>query len=206
MKADLKDLCKTLHDMANDAEESVSLLQTSFIYFSLTPLNDCRRKMEELKKSEPALTRELAELARGNPDVKPYLSVPVHLVRIGESMEKLADCVEKMVREQILFSDRAIEEITFLLQRLMELLRPTADIILARNAILAKYVTESRAGVVRRALEYSTLHEERLIEGVCIPFASSLYIRMLDEIKNIAWHAKEIAEKLTAGVAAEVRT
>ena len=44
--------------------------------------------------------------------------------------------------------------------------------------------------------EYATLHEERLIEGLCLPVASSLYINMLDSIKNIAWHAKEIATKL----------
>ncbi len=109
-----------------------------------------------------------------------------------------------MVKEKVLFSDRAIEEVTYLLQRLTDILRPTSDIILARNAILGKYVNESEAGVVKRALEYATLHEERLIEGLCIPFASLLYINMLDEIKNIAWHAKEIATKLASDTAVEV--
>jgi Na+/phosphate symporter len=143
-------------------------------------------------------------MARDNADLKPYVSVPVHLLRIGESVEKLAGCIEIMVREQVLFSDRAIEEINYLFQRLADILRPTADIILARNAILAQYVGESETGVVKRALEYATQHEERLIEGLCLPYASSLYIRMLDEIKNIAWHAKEIAARLAAGLAVEV--
>jgi Na+/phosphate symporter len=204
MKTEIKDLFRTLHEMGNDAEECVSSLQTSFIYCSLQTLNDCKKKIHVFKDVEPRLTREIAELARDTSDVKPYVSVPVHLMRIGESTEKLAGCIERMIREQILFSDRAIEEITYLLQRLMDILRPMSDIILARNAILAKYVNESETGVVKRALEYATLHEERLIEGVCIPFASSLYVRMLDEIKNIAWHAKEIATKLTAGTAVEV--
>ncbi len=47
-------------------------------------------------------------------------------------------------------------------------------------------------------------HSLRLIEGLCIPFASSLYINMLDEIKNIGWHAREIATKLTAEMGGEV--
>jgi hypothetical protein len=51
-------------------------------------------------------------------------------------------------------------------------------------------------GVIRRAIEYATLHEERLIEGSCLPVASAIYIYMLDIIKSIAWHAKEIALKL----------
>lgn len=205
MRTEIKDLCRTLHEMGNDAEDCVCLLQTSFIYSSLQTLADCREKALTFREKEPQLTREAAELARQKEDMRPYVSVPVHLMRIGESTEKLAGCIERMVREQVLFSDRAIEEITYLLQRLMDILRPMSDIILARNAIMAKYVNESEAGVVKRALEYATLHEERLIEGLCIPFASSLYIRMLDEIKNIAWHTKEIATKLTSGMAVEVR-
>lgn len=198
MKTAVKDIVKDLHDRANDVEDCVSLLQTSFIYNSLQPLNECRRRIAGFAKDGPELIREVAGLARENPDLKPYVSVPVHLSRIGESIVKLADCIERMIREHVLFSDRAIEEITFLLQRLIDLMRPTADIILARNAILGKYVAESETGIVKRALEYATLHEERLIEGLCIPYASSLYINMLDEIKNVAWHAKEIATKLTA--------
>ncbi len=204
MKSEIKDLFRALHELGNEAEDCVSLLQTSFIYGSLQTLHDCRKKIPAFREKEPQLTREIAELAREKTDIKPYVSVPVHLMRIGESVEKLAGCVESMVKDHVLFSDRAIEEITFLFQRLMDILRPMSDIILARNAIMAKYVDESEAGIVRRAMEYATLHEERLIEGVCLPFASSLYIRMLDEIKNIAWHSKEIAGKLTAGMPVEV--
>jgi Na+/phosphate symporter len=204
MRTEIKDIIKTLHEMGNDAEDCVCLLQTSFIYHSLQTLHDCKNKSQIFKEREPRLTREIAEMARDNADLKPYVSVPVHLLRIGESVEKLAGCIEIMVREQVLFSDRAIEEINYLFQRLADILRPTADIILARNAILAQYVGESETGVVKRALEYATQHEERLIEGLCLPYASSLYIRMLDEIKNIAWHAKEIAARLAAGLAVEV--
>lgn len=198
MKGTTKDMLKTLHELGNDAEDCISLLQTAFIYNSSKMLHDCREKVGNIKRMEPRLTKELTELVRDNPDIKPYLSVPVHLLRIGENIEKLTEQIERKVRENILCSDRAIEEITFLLQRLMDLLRPASDIILARNAILGIYVQESEAGVVRRAIEYATLHEDRLIEGVCLPVASSLFINMLDAIKNIAWHAKEIAAKLTA--------
>ncbi len=204
MKPRVKEIIKTLHEAGNDAEDCLSLLQTSFLYHSLQHLHECRKKIHYFRDIEPQLTREIAELAREHTDAKPYVSVPVHLARIGECTEKLGGCIEKMVKERVLFSDRAIEEVTYLLQRLMDILRPMSDILLARNVILAKYVNESEAGVVRRALEYATLHEERLIEGLCIPFASSLYINMLDEIKNIGWHAKEIATKLTADMAVEV--
>ncbi len=204
MKARLKEIVKTLHEACDDVEDCLSLLQTSFLYHSLQHLHECRKKIDHFRELEPQLTREMAELARDHADAKPYVSIPGHLVRVGECTEKLGDCIERMVKERVLFSDRAIEEVTYLLQRLMDIMRPLADIILARNTILAKYVNESETGVVRKALEYATLHEERLIEGLCVPFASSLYINMLDEIKNIGWHAKEIATKLTSEIPVEV--
>ncbi len=196
MKEAIKDALKTLHEMGNNAEDCISSLQTAFIYNNPKPLNDCKLKIEGIKKKEPQLTKTVAELVRDNPDMKQYVSVPVHLLRIGENIEKLAELIDRKARENILFSDRALTEITFLLQRLIDILRPTSDIILARNTILTRYVQESEAGVIRRAIEYATFHEERLIEGLCLPVASSLYISMLDAVKGIAWHAKQIAIKL----------
>lgn len=196
-KKTVKEILMNLHQLAIGADDCISMLQTAFIYNSSTVLRDCQPKVERIKKLEPQLTRELAELARDNPDLKPYVSVPVHLLRIGEGVTILSEQMEKKIRESILCSPSAIDELTFLSQRLMEMLRPTADMILVRNEILSKYVQESALGVERRATEYATRHEERLIEGLCLPPASALYITVLDAVKSIAWHTKEIARKLS---------
>jgi Na+/phosphate symporter len=185
-----------MHEMGRDVEDCILLLQNAFINNSSMPLQECRLKIEGMKKTEPRLTGTITELTRDNPALRPYISVPVHLLRIAENIEKLADLMDRKIREDILFSDRAMTEITFLLQRLGDMLRPMSDIMLARNIILSRYIQESEAGVIRRAIEYATFHEERLIEGLCLPVASSLYIGMLDAIKGIAWHAKEIATRL----------
>ena len=196
VKETVKEVLIDLHQLVKGVEECISMVQTAFIYDSSAILHDCRPRFERIRQLEPRLTRELTELARDNPDLKPYVSVPVHLLRIGESVKTLSEQTEKKVRENILCSASAIDELTFLFQRLMEMLRPTADMILVRNEILSKYVQESELGVERRATEYATRHEERLIEGVCLPLASALYITVLDAVKSIAWHTKEIARKL----------
>jgi hypothetical protein len=46
------------------------------------------------------------------------------------------------------------------------------------------------------ANEYALFHEQRLIEGVWKPRASSLYLAMFDDLKWIEWHAWQIGEKL----------
>jgi len=198
MEKKITDALKTLHELGNIAEDCISSLQVAFIYNSTQILKDCRTQIKNFIKAGYPLTNIIVELAKDNPDLKPYVSVPGHLLRIGENIDKLTELIDKKVKENILFSDKASTEITFLLQRLVDILRTTADMILARNIFLSNYIQESEAGVIKRAIEYATLHEERLIEGLCLPVASSLYISMLDAIKSIAWNSKEIAAKLTA--------
>lgn len=196
MNKEASELLNTMYNMANNAEKCISLLQNAFIYNSSKPLKDCCGMVEAIKRAVPELTKKTVELAKDNLELTPYVSVPEHLLRINENIEKLAGSIEKKIKHGILFSDRAVTETTFILQRLLDILRPTSEIILTKNSFLNRYVQESQMGIVRKATEFATAHEERLIQGLCNSQASSIYINMLDVIKNIAWHAKEIAARV----------
>lgn len=196
IKKGIKDELMSMHDVVYQAEDCISLLQNGFIYNTTLFLKDCRAKAMAMKKECARLGEKVIEGFNENPDVKPYLSIPGHLSSIGENTGKLSELIEQKIRENILFSDKAVRETIFLLQRLVEILRTTSDIILARNTFLSMYIQESQVGVGKMAGEYATLHEERLVKGVCLPAASALYINMLENIKSIAWHSKEIAVKL----------
>lgn len=196
LKKDVKDALMSLHDMVIDTAECLEQLQTSFICDSSVHVRECRKRLEGLGDAALKTSRKITELADEDPGLKLYISIPHHLTVIRENVEKLMDLVERKIKEGILFSQKAVDETTFLIQRLIELLKPVSDIILARNAILINYVKESERDISSKALEYATLHEERLIGGVCQPVASSVYLSMLDAIKAIAWHAKQIAMKL----------
>ena len=196
MRGDSKAVLKTLHDSAGEIEDCITMLQTAFNYHNVKPLGECSVKIEGAIKREPQLTKLISSFVRDNPDMKPYIAVPGHLLRIAENVGKLAEIIERKVKGGILFSERAVIEINFLIQRLVDIIRPTSDVILARNHYLSQYVQESESNLERLAIEYTSSHEERLVEGLCLPVSSSLYIGMLDAIKGIAWHAKEIATKL----------
>ncbi len=196
MKEETKDILKTMHDMVEEFEESISSLQTAFIYNNVAPLTGIQERIKEFKNLALSLTERVVGIARDNPYMRHYVNIPSSLLRITENIERISELITAKIRENTLFSDRAITEITFLLQRLTDIVRPTSDIILAPNSILGNYIRESEAGIVRRATDYATQHEERLIEGLCLPKASALYINILDCIKNIAWHCKEIANRL----------
>ncbi len=197
MREEIRELLKELHEMGSEAASCITLLQGSFISNAPKPLKDCREKAELLEQRGAALTQKAAEAAKEIPEMKEYLTVPVHLQRIAEDLGKLAVLMEKKAKDNILFSDRAITEIGFLLQRLLDVIKPASELILDKNTLQSRYVQESETGIVGKANAYATLHEERLIEGLCLPVASSIYLAMLDSIKGIAWNAKEIALRLS---------
>ena len=122
--------------------------------------------------------------------------VPMHLERIAENVERLGASAVKVVREGTLFTDRAQREVGGLITLAIEILEGVRDAIRTGNLVLVRYVIEASRSCETRVNEYAHFHEKRLIEGVCQPRASSIYLMMLDDIRGIEWHARQIAEKL----------
>ena len=194
VKQGTKDALIRMHEIVITSEDCLSLLQNAYIYNTSKFVNECNMKIKYVKKEGAHVAIEISGM--DDPYVKSFLPVPDHLLKIVENIEKLSENIDKKIRDNILFSDRAVKETVFLLQRLIEILSPTGDIILARNTFLSMYIEESQEGVGKMTRDYATFHEERLIKGVCLPVSSSLYVNMLNEINNIAWHAKEISLRL----------
>ena len=192
-KIDIKSKLTVLHDITHETCEFIAVMQTAFIYNTSKPLQENRSKVVEYGKKMDSVSAVIKEAALDDEAVKPYVTVPEHLSEVWKNLDKLCDLIDKKIREKVLFSDKAVNETIYLFQRLVEILRPTADIILARNTFLSKYIQESQANIAKMAVEYATLHENRLITGECLPVASSIYVSMLESIKSIAWHTKEIA-------------
>ena len=185
-----------IHSMVERLQEAVNLLYNAFIYSQSIPLEGAFEHIKWVKEREKELTPELVERASSDEIARVYTSIPGHLERIASNIEHIIRIVEQKNRENILFSDKAVSEMNFLFNRIKEVLSNLSDLVLARNKYLANYIIESEAEIERTANEFSTLHEERLIEGVCMPRASGIYVIILDSLKRIAWNAKEIAGKL----------
>jgi hypothetical protein len=193
---DTKEKVLSLYEMANNTGDFISLIQTAFIYNKSKPMQGCKAQAENSMKESDQLSTIITAYAIDDPDLKPYVSVPAHVISVWKNLEKLSELTAQKIEGHILFSDKAADETIYLLQRLIEILRPTSDMILARNTFLSKYIVQSQAGVEKMSKEFATLHEDRLITGECMPKASSIYVKMLEAIKDIAWNAKEIAVKL----------
>ncbi|MDH4027902.1 MAG: hypothetical protein OEU95_03610 [Nitrospirota bacterium] len=195
-KTDIKNKLTPLHEITNDSIEFMLDMRTAFIYNKLGPMERFKLMAEEYEKEIGYLSMIIREAASSSEGMRPYIKVTAHLMNIWRNLINLHDLIDKKIRENILFSDKGVNETTYLIQRLAEILRPAADMVLARNTFLKRYIEESQADIEKNAAEYATFHETRLITGECSPVASSLYLGMLEAIKNIAWNTKEMAAVL----------
>ncbi|MEE9214429.1 MAG: PhoU domain-containing protein [Thermodesulfobacteriota bacterium] len=132
------------------------------------------------KSREPTRNLELLSL------------VPTHLERIGDNIELLIRCSNSIIEDGICFSDKALKEINMLFENLTELLQYVGDIIKTNNKVLVTHVLEEIKNFQEIVNEYSIWHYDRLIEGSCLPKASSSYLALIDYLSEIASHIKWI--------------
>ncbi|NOZ25246.1 MAG: hypothetical protein GXO94_04035 [Nitrospirae bacterium] len=196
-EVDTREAVSKIHGMSQGLEEAISLLYNAFIYNRDTFIDEAEVIIKGVKDVEKDLTDVLITASKSDETARLFSTVPAHIERMAGNLEHIARAIRTKVRESILFSDKAISELSFLFQRTREILNTISDLILARNTFIANYIKKSELEIERTADRFATLHEERLVEGLCLPKSSGLYILMLDSIKRIAYNAKEIAQKLT---------
>jgi hypothetical protein len=198
----LKELISEMHDLFPMMLEGMDLLQKGLIYNNLKVIDEAAGVMGLAREKAEPLTEKLIKEGGTEPLAALYTSVPGHIRRLQGSIERISSALREKVKEGLLFSDRALSELNFLFEKTQDIMANTRDMLLARNTLIADYIKESEASLARSANDFSTRHEERLIEGVCLPRASSVYLELLDAFKGIAWHSKEIAMAMVGGVKA----
>ncbi len=147
---------------------------------------------------EKALTAGAVPGAGGKPGDLERVFVPMHLERIGDNIEALARGVDRVGREGVPFTDRARREIDTLIEKALELLEATRDVLRTGNRTLIRHILTEGPRFEAMATEFALFHEERLIQGLCRPTASSIYLAIIDYLRGIERHEREIARKLSA--------
>ncbi len=191
------ELVHQMHAMGKKTGECLAMLQKAFIYSDRESLDHCLAQLATIRAGEPGLSKKIAEMARQEKVRKVYADIPKHFLGICTHLETLAGMLKKKIDDNILFSDRAVTEISFLSQNLMEILNAATDLVLVKNPILVRYLEESETMVEKATIQYATHHEERLIEGLCESVSSSVFLKILETFKGIAREAKCVAESMS---------
>ena len=176
------------------------LTARAFATQSTATLEPAKNLGREIHQREKALTEMIINRLTGEERVgetnKEFLFVPMHLERVGDNVEFLVRAVNTMIKEGTPFTERAMGEVNGLFEKAIELLECVRDAVTTKNKILMRYILDEGKGFDSRVDEFALLHQQRMIEGVCVPKASSLYLAILDYLKGIESHCRQIGLKL----------
>ncbi len=189
-----------IQDMGKKTLEMLKLAGEGFRKQDLRPFASAEVLGRQIHQREKELTdffvRELPYHAADVGPSQELFFIPMHFERIGDNIEFLCRAMQTQIGESVPFSDRAMREIKDLSDKAIELLDCVQDAIVTQNRILMKHILAEGRRFEEMAGDYALVHQQRLIEGVCMPKASSIYLAMLDYLKGIEWHIRLIAQKL----------
>lgn len=201
---ELAALGKTLSNMCYKATEILSDSIDGFLKNNIELVNKAEKQGKELHYEEAEIVTKLIAKAKltSSAKEKKYISglitVGNHIELIEDNVLKLLVAIRKKIEESLLFSDKAVDELNYLFSNTKGILKSTADALVTKNRIIGKHILEEETIVRQKACDFETVHEDRMISGVCVPQGSRLYIDMVNSIREINWHVRQVLERIFA--------
>ena len=189
--------------MCREIVEMLTLVSQAFKTQRVASLEPATRLGQEIHRREKILTEFIVRHMSGPRTVldaqSGLLFIPGHLERVGDNIEFLVRAVRTMIQDGIPFSDKGIHEMNTLFEKAIEILECIWDAITTKNRVLIRHIVEDGKQFENLADDFLLNHQQRLIEAVCLPKASSMYLAMVDYLKGIESHTRQIGQKLSAG-------
>jgi Na+/phosphate symporter len=135
------------------------------------------------RKTTEQLVKEITDGTNNDELARRYISIPGTFGMIGGNIKTIIENTRKKIED----------EIHMLFSKCIELIVCLRDLIVTRNEILSGHIINEEMKCYNMANEFSTVHEERLISGVCSHQSSTLYLHILGSLKEMLLHYKEIA-------------
>jgi len=154
---------------------------------------------QEIKATLEQVERATAE--RSEAERVPLLRIHEILNRLQlmcENIAALAEPIRKKIVDKLLFTDKAFFDVNYIFTHQTGLMRSLLDFLRTDNQLLGKYAEEEGQNIIQVCLNAATEHENRLIEGICLPQASPVFLGMLDHMRLICRHVLGIV-KLRGG-------
>ncbi len=192
-----KELNKKLHEMF---KEMLSVLETTregFLGEKPNILADAETRLKGILTSNLPFTEEIVKKETKDEVEKKYLNLLPHLQIIAVIFRNLMNEIKKKIESNLLFTDKAVNEIKELYALMQTQFGDATDYILTRNSHLKMHVKMGMENLYERTNDYVTSHENRLITGVCMPKASYSYIAMVNLIKEASRELTNFCEKLS---------
>jgi len=182
--------------MISKAIEMLRVLSKCIVTGSESSMESCQVLAHDLHRQEKVLTKNLlaaglrAELLRG------VIRLPSRLERIGDLLESILNCCRKRAREGIPLSDIAEKELGQLFSFLLDMMNNLRDALVTPNKVLIDHIQSQHLELSKMLSDFRLAHWERVERGFCAPEAGSLYLDILDSVKQTSEYVEKMANSL----------
>jgi Na+/phosphate symporter len=191
-----KELNQRLYKMFKEMLLVLESVKQGFLAQNQTTLTEAETKLSGILTSNLPFTEDLVKKETKNEVEKKYLNLLPHLQLMAVTLRNLINEKKKKIELNLLFTDKAINEIKELYTLMQTQFQDTTDYILTTNPHLRTHIRTGMERLFEGADEYAIGHETRLITGVCMPKASYLYLAIVDCIKGVSKELTIFSEKL----------
>lgn len=188
--------------MSKTALRMWKLTYDAFIEHDTDLIAAALEQEEKLNALEKSINAELVMLGRAatvmseKSKVRTWMEIVGDLELIGDYCKDTLERIEIKIKEKLLFSDEAVKEYSHLYKKTGEALVAVIKALDKDNPALIRKTIKEKAHFKDLLEQYRRHHEERMIEGTCVPFACNMYINMLDFTGQIFDKSIEIASNI----------
>lgn len=191
---DEREITEGISKLFDETLPILNNIYRGFVGQKINLLKDSKMKFREsLKERLPAMEK-LVENKDKDEAIKKFLTALPHLQRIALALDNLVEGMEIKVETNILFTDKALDEIKQLMVAVGAEFTNVKDYCKTRNPLLREQIRADMEKIRNMIDEFDHVHQNRLITGVCMPKASYLYIDMTDSLKRMAKELAAFAE------------
>lgn len=191
-----REILVEIYNIIKRARECLEHSQHALVYNSLKTLSMADEQLKDITSQHIIIENALKDRKKGEAGTEMYVSASQHLGKLRGNIQTVLDSVREKISKGVLFSDKSISEVHFLLERNSDLLNHIADLVLVKNTLIMGYVKEVEASIAMSVDSYETRHEEQLIEGIAPTQPSKLFVQLLNSIRSITWNSLRVAEEL----------
>jgi Na+/phosphate symporter len=183
--------------MASKLIEMTRLIHEGFKSDSTVRLDACEKLAEDVAEQEKLLVTNLACAVSVPSELcKAFIIFPSYVERVSALLKDLLHASETRNKEGLNFSDKANEEVDEMFRLLREMLTDFRDTLRAPNKFLLDHVVTQADTIDQLCQDWALAHVERLLQGICAPRSSSVYLSMLESTQSLCRHIKGMAQKL----------
>ncbi len=196
---DVKTIRERISAMCTNAESVLNLCMSGFLKYKVELLDDAQRISKSVHDEENEILGVLSSMKKDDEADKALIKslsvVTGHIELSTDIMDNMIRHIRAVLNEKILFSDKAVKEVTQLFKETLDVLKTARDAIVTKNEVLRKHILDKYESVSKLVSDYSEEHEERLVMGICAPRNASLYLNIVDSQLKVVTHLKQAIER-----------